>query len=174
MCASFLELAGNADRPVNARGLATQVVCLNLAGCLIWVGSWRAPLICEMTTHLQAGSEKWESFFWQLHGVVMAEVIELFVPQSYCVKVRNDSARPARVIAFPARKKKITWWSLGSRKLRSAVAIERLGSLLKARLRPAEYCPNSGIAQIRASSPDSTFDEISGQSANSKHLPFGI
>lgn len=88
----------------------------------------------------------------------MAEIIEFYVPQSYRSKVRDAATGPATVIVFPARKKTITWrwWSLGSRKLRSAVAVKRLRSVFKARMRPAGYCPKLGTAQIRAGSRDST------------------
>lgn len=106
----------------------------------------------------------------------MAEIIEFYVPQSYRSKVRDAATGPARVIVLPAHKKTITWrwWSLGSRKPRSVVAAKRLSSLFKARMRPAEFCPNLGTAQIRAGSRDSTLDEISGKSSISKQLPFGI
>jgi len=105
----------------------------------------------------------------------MAEVIEFYVPRACRPKMRAASSGPAKVIAFRSQKNiDWRWWTLGTRKLRSAVAMERLSSLFKVKMRPAEYCPNSGSAQIRASSPDSTFDVISGRSANSKQLPFGI
>ena len=139
-------------------------------------GTRRAPLVYEMTTHLQAGSEI-RNILLAVHGVVMGEVIEFYVPRSYRPKTRVVSSGSAKVIMFPAQKKiGWRWWTLRTRKLRDAVAIERLSSLFKLKKRPAaaEYCPNSGSAQIRANSPDWKLDVVPELSANSKQVPFGI